>query len=89
MNSASEKVRSALRDLFRAHLSPHVWLPGLLIAVAGGSIVMLVYSIIHVRPGSEVVPPEILAYRALICWAVSTFCAYVGGFVLGRLYVRD
>jgi hypothetical protein len=45
MNSATENVKSAVRDLFRAHLSPHVWLPGLLMAVAGGSIVVLVYSI--------------------------------------------
>jgi hypothetical protein len=89
MKSASENVRSAVRDLFRAHLSQHVWLPALLMAVAGAAIVMLVYSIIHVRPGSELVQPEIVAYRALICWTVSTFCAYVGGFVLGRLYGRD
>jgi len=89
MNSASEKVKSAVRDLFSAHLSPHVWLPAVLMAVAVGAIVVLVYSIIHVRPGSELVPPESLAYRAVICWAVSTFCAYIGGFVIGRLYVRD
>jgi hypothetical protein len=89
MSSATENVKSAVRDLFRAHLSPHVWFPAFLMAVAVGTIVVLVFSIIHVRPGSELVPPEILAYRAVICWAVSTFCAYVGGFVLGRLYVRS
>jgi len=88
MNSGTENVKSAVLDLFRAHFSPHVWLPALLIAVALGAIVMQVFAIIHVRPDSELVPPEILAYRAVICWAVSTLCAYVGGFVIGRLYIR-
>jgi len=28
-----------------------------------------------------------LVYRAVLCWVVSTLCAYAGGFVMGRLYV--
>jgi hypothetical protein len=79
----------ALRDLFRAHARPvHIWLPILLVAIAGGAIVLHVRDIMLVRsdPG---VPPEFrstIAFEALLCWAVSTVCAYVGGFVVGRLY---
>jgi len=42
-----------------------------------------------IRSGPGFVPPEFrssIAYEALLCWAVSAFCAYVGGFVVGRLY---
>jgi hypothetical protein len=80
----------ALRDLFRAHARPsHIWLPILLVAIAAGSIGLHVRDITLVRPGPGFVPPEFrstIAYEALLCWAVSTVCAYVGGFVVGRLY---
>jgi hypothetical protein len=80
----------ALRDLFRAHATPpHIWLPLLLVAVAVGAIVLHVRDIMLVRPGPGFVPPEFrssIAYEALLCWAVATVCAYVGGFVVGRLY---
>jgi hypothetical protein len=80
----------ALRDLFRAHARPaHIWLPILLVAIAAGAIVLHVRDIMVVRPGPGFVPPEFrssIAYEALLCWAVSAVCAYVGGFVVGRIY---
>jgi hypothetical protein len=80
----------ALRDLIRAHARPaHIWLPILLLAIAGGAIVLHVRDIMLVRLSPGFVPPEFrstIAYEALLCWAVSTVCAYVGGFVVGRLY---
>jgi hypothetical protein len=80
----------ALRDLFRAHARPaHIWLPILLVAIAAGAIVLHVRDIMLIRSGPGFVPPEFrstIAYEALSCWAVSTVCAYVGGFVVGRLY---
>jgi hypothetical protein len=80
----------AVRDLFRAHARPaHIWLPLLLVAIAGGAIVLHVRDIMLVQRGPGFVPPEFrssTAYEALLCWAVSTACAYVGGFVVGRLY---
>ena len=80
----------ALRDLFRAHARPtHIWLPILLVAIAAGAIVLHVRGIMLVRSGPGFVPPEVrstIAYEALLCWAVSTACAYVGGFIVGRLY---
>ena len=80
----------ALRDLFRAHARPaHIWLPILFVAIAAGAIVLHVRDILLVRPSPGFVPPEFrstIAYEALLCWAVSTFCAYVGGFVVGRIY---
>jgi hypothetical protein len=84
----SESASDAVRDLFRAHARPaHIWLPILLVAIACGTVVFHVRDIMLVRPGFA--PPEFrssIAYEALICWAVSTVCAYVGGFVVGRLY---
>jgi hypothetical protein len=80
----------ALRDLFRAHARPaHIWLPILLVAIAIGAIVLHVRDIMLVRPAPGFVPPEFrstIAFEALLCWAVATSCAYVGGFVVGRLY---
>jgi hypothetical protein len=79
----------ALRDLFRAHAKPHVWLPVLLVAVAAGAIALHVRDILIVRPGPGFVPPEFrshVAFEAVVCWMVSTLCAYVGGFILGRVY---
>jgi len=79
----------ALRDLFRAHARPHVWLPALLLAVAVIAIMLHVRDIMLVRSGPGFIAPEIrssIAFEALLCWAVSTLCAYVGGFILGRVY---
>jgi hypothetical protein len=79
----------ALRDLFRAHTKPHVWLPALLVSVAAGAIALHIRDILLVRPGVGVVPTEFrstIAFEAVLCWAVSTICAYVGGFILGRVY---
>ena len=83
-------VGEALRDLFRAHARPHVWLPVLLVAVAAGAMVLHIRDILHIQPGPGFVPPEFrsaIAWEAVLFrWAVSTFCAYVGGFILGRVY---
>jgi len=80
----------AFRDLFRAHARPlHIWLPLLLVMIAAGTIALQVRDIMLVRPDPRLVPPEIrsgIAYEAVLCWAVSTVCAYVGGFIVGRLY---
>jgi len=79
----------ALRDLFRAHARPHVWLPVLLVAIAVIAILLHVRNIMLVRPGPGFIPAEFrsgIAFEALLCWAVSTLCAYVGGFILGRVY---
>ena len=88
--SKPESASGAVRDLFRAHARPaHIWLPILLVAIAGAAIVLHVRDIMLVRLGPGFVPPEFrssIAYEAALCWAVSTFCAYVGGFVVGRLY---
>jgi hypothetical protein len=86
--SGPKSAGDAVRDLFRAHARPaHIWLPILLVAIACGAVVLHIRDIMLVRPGF--VPPEFrsaIAYGALLCWAVSTVCAYVGGFVVGRLY---
>ena len=45
----------------------------------------------NVRPGPSFVPPEFRSYianEALFCRAFSAICAYVRGFVVGRLYER-
>jgi hypothetical protein len=83
-------VGSALRDLFRAHVRAHIWLPALLMLVAAVSLGTLVRAIMHLRSGPVYPPPELgagVAYSAILSWTVSTVCAYVGGFVMGRLYV--
>ena len=84
--SNTTSATDALRDLFRAHARTHVWLPALLVAVAAGAIALHVRAILHVRPGPGFVPPEFrsaIAYEAVLCWTVSTFCAYVGELRLG------
>jgi hypothetical protein len=86
----AEDVRAALRDLFRSHLRPHVYLPALLVLIAAAALGAFVREILFVRPSFGYVPSEFrtaLAYKAVLSWLVSTFCAYVGGFVMGRLYV--
>ena len=88
--SRPKSAGDAVRALFRAHARPaHIWLPILLVAIAGGAIVLHVRDVLLVRPGPTLVPPELrssIAYEALLCWAVSTVRAYIGGFVVGRLY---
>jgi hypothetical protein len=80
----------AFRDLFRAHARRlYIWLPLLLVAIAAGTTALQVRDIMLVRPDLGVVPPELrssFAYEAVLCRAVSTVCAYVGGFVVRRLY---
>jgi hypothetical protein len=54
--------------------------------VAIGGLATLVYEI-DFRQSN--VPPEFrssITEWAVICWAVSTLCAYVGGFITGRRY---
>jgi hypothetical protein len=88
--SNATSASDALRDLVPAHVTQHVWLPTWLMLVAAVTLVALVREILHVRPGPGYVPPEFrtsIAYKAVLSWAVSTLCAYIGGFVKGRLYV--
>ena len=84
MNSTTE-VRRALRDLLHFHFGSYAWLPALLAAVAVGALAVLLVGIMFPDPGY--VAPA-LAFKALICWAVSILSAYVGGFVMGRLDKR-
>jgi hypothetical protein len=89
MNDTTDP-RSALRDFFQFHFGSHAWLPALLVAVALGALAFLLAAILTVRPGPGWIPPEFrqgIAFRAIICWAISTLCAYAGGFIMGRLYV--
>jgi hypothetical protein len=89
MNSTTD-VQGALRDLFQFHLGSHAWVPLLLAAVAAGALVLLLGYILSIQAGVCNVPPTFrigLAYRTVVCWAVSTLCVYAGGFVMGRLYV--
>jgi hypothetical protein len=82
-------MRISARDTCALARPPHIWLPILLMAIAGGAIVLHVRDIMLVRLGPGFVPPEFrstIAYDALLCWAVSTACAYLGGYVVGRLY---
>jgi hypothetical protein len=79
----------ALRDLFRAHTNPHIWLPALLVLVVAMTLGMAVREILHARSGTVYIPPELgagVAYSAVLSWTVPTVCAYVGGFILGRVY---
>jgi hypothetical protein len=57
--------------------------------IAAVAIAIHVRSILLVRPGAGFVPTEFrsaIAYEAVLCWIVSTLSAYVGGFILGRVY---
>ena len=77
MNNTTNAVRSA----------PQIWLSVLLMAVAAGALAVLLLGILHVQAGPSYVPPafrQTLAFRAVICWVVSTTCAYAGGFIVGR-----
>jgi hypothetical protein len=88
MNSTSG-ARGALHDLFQLHFGSYAWLPALFAAVAVVAIVVLVDKILSFPPGTGY-PYDFrmgLAYIAVVCWAVSTLCAYAGGFIMGRLYV--
>lgn len=73
----------------RSHFEYNAGLRMMLVAVAVvaiGGLATLVYEIDY-RQGN--VPPEfrsIMTEWAVICWAVSTLCAYVGGFITGRRY---
>ena len=92
MNGTTE-VRGAPRNLFQ-FLASHVWLPALLGATAGAMLVVLLAGILfqHKRvsmglspfPLVPLVSREALAYLAVICWAVSTICAYLAGLVMGH-----
>lgn len=89
MNSTTD-ARDALRDLFQFHFGSHAWLPLRFAAVVAGALVVLLREILSVWPGPGYVPPAFrtgLAHTAVVCWAVSTLCAYAGGLVMGRLYV--
>jgi hypothetical protein len=92
MNSTTD-VQGALRDLLRFHFGPNARLLALLAVVAAGALAVLLGGILFGGiPGPGYVPPAFrrgLAYRAVGCWAVSTICAYAGGFVMGRLYVSQ
>jgi hypothetical protein len=91
MNSTSSTsgVRGALRDMFQFHFGSLAWLPALFTAVAVGAIVVLIEKIVSVPPGGSYYYDfrMSLVRTAVVCWAVSTLCAYVAGFVMGRLYV--
>lgn len=89
---STTNVRGALRDLFQFHFSSYGWLPAVFLMAAVGALVVLLVGILHVQAGPGWVPPafrEALAFRAVICWAVSVVCAYAGGFVVGRLYAAE
>ena len=88
MNSTTD-ARGALRDLLQFHFGRHSWLPLLFAAVAAGALVVLLRGILSDQWFGGPVAPGFrthLIYSAVISWAVSTLCAYAGGFVMGRLY---
>jgi hypothetical protein len=94
MNGSTSDARSALGDLFQLHFGSfrfgsHGWLPPLLGALTVGALAVLLGAILYGRTDVGYVSPLFrhgLAYRAVLCWMVSTLCAYAGGFVMGRLY---
>jgi hypothetical protein len=90
MNSKTD-VRGALHDLFQLKFGSYSWVPRLFAAITLGALVLLLSGILFGGiPGPGYVPPAFrrgLAYRAVFCWTLSTFCAYAGGFIMGRLYV--
>ena len=90
MNGSTSDARGALRDLLQFHFGRHSWLPLLFAAVAAGALVVLLREILSNEWFGGPVAPGFrtdLRYIALLCWVVSTLCAWVGGFVMGRLYV--
>jgi len=86
---ATRDVQGALRDLFRAHLKLQIWLPALLVLVAAVTLGTLVREVFHLRSGTVYIPPELgvgVAYTDILSWTVPTVSAYLGGFILGRVY---
>jgi H+/Cl- antiporter ClcA len=89
MNSTTD-ARGALRDLFQFHYTSQAWLPALFVLVAVGALVVLLAEILYVRPGHDYVPVDFqlrIALLAILCWLVTVFSAYAGGFIMGRLHV--
>ena len=89
MNSTTD-ARGALRELFQFHYAPHIWLPALFVLVAVGAFVVLLGQILYVGSGPDPVPGAFrlrIAIWAIVCWLVTTFSAYAGGFVMGRISV--
>jgi len=90
MNGSTSDAWGALRDLLQFHFGRHSWLPLLFAAVASGALLVLLREIISDKWFYGPVAPAFrthLIYIALLCWGVSTLCAWAGGFVMGRLYV--
>jgi len=87
MNNTTD-ARGALRDLFQFHYTSNVWLPALFVLVAVGALTALLAEILTVQPHPGYGAAEIrlsLAFWAIVSWLVTTFSAYAGGFVMGRL----
>ena len=81
-------ARSALRELFQFHYAPHIWPPALFVFVAVGAFVLLLGQVLYVGAGPDLVPGAFrlrIAMWAIVCWLVTTFSAYAGGSVMGRL----
>jgi hypothetical protein len=52
--------------------------------------VVLLGEILYVRAGHDYVPADFqlrITLWAVLCWLVTVFSAYAGGFVMGRLSV--
>ena len=89
MNGSTD-ARGALRDLFQFHYTSQVWLPALFVLVAVGALAALLNEILSVQPGPGYGAAEIrlsLALWSIVCWLVTVFSVYAGGFVMGRLHV--
>ena len=89
MNSTTD-ARGALRDLFQFHYTSQAWLPAVFVLVTVGALAVLLGEILYVRPGRDYVPPDFqlsIAIWAIVCWLVTVFRAYAGGFIMGRLHV--
>ena len=87
MNNSTD-VRTVLRETFQVHSAPHMWLPALFVLVAAGAFVVLLGQILYVGSGPDLVPGAFrlhVAIWAIVCWLVTTFSAYLGGFVMGWL----
>jgi hypothetical protein len=89
MNGTTD-ARGAIRDLFQFHFGSHAWVPVMLALVVVSTLVVLLSPIPFNPPGPGYMWPTFrtgLVYRAVICWVISTVCAYTAGFIMGRLYV--
>ena len=85
----TSEVKGALRDLLRAHVKFQIWLPALLVLVTAVTLGTLVREVVHISSGPVYIPPGLgagVAYTDILSWAVPTVCAYLGGFILGRVY---